>query len=368
MWIEKQKDKYRACAYYKDPLTNTRHKIGITIDKNTPQARNKAQKQLDAMIMDKTIGAPDRMMLEDLSKMYLAAIKPIVKHSTYNRNESKCRTFVKIFGNVDVNMLTAGIVKAELMKYNPRPGTVNENLIRFKALLRWAYQNDFLKSPALIDKLTPLKDGERKSKLEDKYLESYECEELLSQMKVEKWRSLTHFLILTGCRIGEALALNEEDIDLINREITISKTLDYHNGLVTDPKTYASNRVLYMQDDLYALVRSVLAQNRKERKMLYLNQTPFFFDLTGAHAHYDAYRKYLKETSMKCLGRKITPHVLRHTHASLLAEQRLPYDVIARRLGHEDSKITMEIYIHITEKRKEMDNEMIKGVQLISNF
>ena len=364
MWIEKSENKFRVCEYYIDPLTGKRHKTGITIDRNTPPARKKARNKLDEMIRQRTMVMPDQMLLFDLVELYLQAQKPILKPSTYSRNKYKCNVFKEVFGNVDINKLTAGQVKAAFMKRNPRPGSVNENITRFKAVLRWAYQNDFLKNPAIIDKLTPLKDNARKESLKDKYLEKEECSKLLDAMKVEQWHNLTKFLILTGCRIGEAFALNESDIDLINREITINKTYDAINKVITDPKTYASNRVIYMQDDLYALTRSILAQNRINRKMLYLNQTPLFFDLTGAHAHYDAYRKYLRETSLKVLGRKITPHIFRHTHASLLAES-LPYDLISRRLGHEDSKITKDIYIHITEKRKEKDNEMIRKVQLI---
>lgn len=364
MWIEESKNKYRACAFFVDPLTGKRHKIGVTIDRNTPQARNKAQAQLDEKIAMRLAQTPDRMMLFDLCDLYLQAIKPIFKASTYARNNAKCSVFKKVFGNIDVNMLTAGAVKAAFMKRNPRPGTVNENIIRFKAVLRWAYQNDFIKDSAIIDKLTPLKDDAKKAKLKDKYLEKEECSALLDAMHVQAWHDLTMFLLLTGCRIGEAFALDEEDIDLNNREIHITKTYDHNNRIVTDPKTYASNRVIYMQDDLNALVRSILARNKLNRRILYLDRTPLFFDLTGAHAHYYAYRKYLRETSLKVLGRKITPHIFRHTHASMLAET-LPYDLISRRLGHEDSRITREIYIHITEKRKEKDNELIKNVHLI---
>lgn len=365
MWIETTGNKYRACTTYKDALTGKRHKIGITIDRNTPQARNKAQSRLDAMVRSKMMPSPDVMPLADLIDLYLSAQSAILKPSTYRRNESKCNTFLKIFGNIDVNMLTAGIVKANLMKYNPKPGSVNENITRFKAMLRWAYQNDFIKDGSIIDKLTPLKDASRREKIKDKYLEAEDLIRLLDAMKVEKWNHLTRFLALSGLRIGEALALNEDDVDLINREITVNKTYDSNNNVITDPKTYASNRVVYMQDDLYALTRSIMAHNRKERQLLYLNHTPLFFDLTGAHAHYDAYRKYLKDVSLKVLGRKITPHIFRHTHASLLAENGLPFDLIARRLGHEDSKITREIYIHITEKRKEKDNEMIRQLKLV---
>ena len=80
---------------------------------------------------------------------------------------------------------------------------------------------------------------------------------------------------------------------------------------------------------------------------------------------FDCYAKYLRENSQKVLGRKITPHTLRHTHASLLMEQGVDIDSISRRLGHADSRITREIYLHVTQKMKERDNERIKEVKLI---
>ena len=75
--------------------------------------------------------------------------------------------------------------------------------------------------------------------------------------------------------------------------------------------------------------------------------------------NYFSFNAYIRENSMKCLGRFITPHVLRHTHASLMIEQGLSLDIIARRLGHEDSEITRKIYIHITERLKEKENQII---------
>jgi integrase len=46
-------------------------------------------------------------------------------------------------------------------------------------------------------------------------------------------------------------------------------------------------------------------------------------------------------------------------------ENGLSIDLISRRLGHENSQITKEVYLHITEKLKERDNEQIKNVKII---
>ena len=68
---------------------------------------------------------------------------------------------------------------------------------------------------------------------------------------------------------------------------------------------------------------------------------------------------------MKSLGRKITPHVLRHTHASLLMANGMSTDAISRRLGHENSEITRRVYLHVTEKLKEQEQEQMKKIHLI---
>ena len=58
-------------------------------------------------------------------------------------------------------------------------------------------------------------------------------------------------------------------------------------------------------------------------------------------------------------------HALRHTHASLLLAEDVSIDTISRRLGHENSQITKDIYLHVTEKLKKADNATIKNLKLI---
>jgi len=62
---------------------------------------------------------------------------------------------------------------------------------------------------------------------------------------------------------------------------------------------------------------------------------------------------------------EITTHVLRHTHVALMAEQLVPLEVISRRIGHADSKVTREIYFHITKKMRERDNQLIRNVKIL---
>ena len=383
MWTEKSGRKTRLCTTYVDPLTGSRHKIGVTIEKDTPQQRNRAKEELDALVARKTSVVPVSMSFKKLTELYKTDQALTLKKSTCTRNEYACKAFRKMFGDdCDVSKLTAGIVKQRMIEYRDKKAAaikdderrekaeksvtmINEHITRFKALMRWAYQNDYIADISYLDKLKKLKDRTKREKVADKFLEADQCEILINALP-ERWQTLTRFMLLSGMRVGEVLALNESDLHMDTREIIVNKTLDVVNGIVTDTKTLSSTRTVYMQNDLYALCASLIASNKKKRKILYISHAPLYFTPTGAYECYGAYNKTLREVSERVLGKRVTTHTLRHTHASLLAEAGLPYDTIARRLGHGDSRITKEIYIHITEKRKERENELIRDVQILN--
>ncbi len=52
------------------------------------------------------------------------------------------------------------------------------------------------------------------------------------------------------------------------------------------------------------------------------------------------------------LNSELTPHSLRHTHTSLLAEAKVALEQIMDRLGHSDDQITKNVYLHVTQEMK----------------
>lgn len=90
----------------------------------------------------------------------------------------------------------------------------------------------------------------------------------------------------------------------------------------------------------------------------------FNFIDVASHYLFD-YSKYLRETSERIIGRRITPHTLRHTHASLLMEQGIDIESISKRLGHNDSRVTKEIYLHVTKKLENKRNEQLRELKIL---
>ena len=367
MWVEKlDNGKYKYIERYEDYLTGKMRRVSVTLDKNTAAARKQAQAALTAKIeqaLTKDVTVKKDITLCELVTEYRKSQKLTVKESTYSRNYHACNTLMKMLGeNVLVDRLTARYVRDSFLSSGKENSTLNEHLTRFKALIRWGYKNDLLRDISYLDKIERFKDVPHKEKIQDKFLEASELKCLIENMTVEKWRNLTEFLSLSGLRFGEAAALEISDIDLKNRMIKVSKNYDMINNVTTSPKTGSSSREVYIQDEFLELCKRLRYDALCQRMV---NGCNLLFQDNGRHVAYYSYNAYLKENAIKYIGRAITPHTLRHTHASLLMEQGISIDVISRRLGHENSEITREIYLHVTKKLKEKENQQLARIRIL---
>jgi integrase len=185
-------------------------------------------------------------------------------------------------------------------------------------------------------------------------------------MDLERWRLLTEFLALSGLRIGEAAALETTDIEGDYISVTKSYSESFHN--LGPTKTRGSNREVFIQPELADVIKKVRICMVKQR-MLYGYEDPghLFVSQEGNRIGYASYNKYLKGIAEKTVpGKTVTPHTLRHTMTSLFAEAGVPLEAISRRLGHESSALTREIYLHITKETKVKDNAEISSVHLLA--
>ena len=357
MWVEETSTgKYKFCERYKDQSGRWR-KVSITLPKNRRQDRTYASDALRARIRASSMTMPNvsTTTLESLYGAYTAYQSGVVKEQTAEGNKRKLKTVVGLLGgDTLLTDLTAPMVRAKLSA--PKASTYNERLKVYKAMMRWGYREEMIADISHLDRLPKRKDLPTRVKVQDKYLEKDELKKLLDGMRVEHWKLLTEFLALSGLRIGEAMALRKEDVD---EYIHVSKTYSHVLGKITGtPKTDSSARDVFIQDELKDCVDRINAYCAPVRSL-------YFIGFDEGIMSYDAYAKYFRENTDTILGRPLTPHALRHTHVALLAEAGYPLESISRRLGHADSDITKEVYMHVTERLKEKENERIKGIKLL---
>lgn len=206
-----------------------------------------------------------------------------------------------------------------------------------------------------------------------KYLEK---DELAYFLKVAKQNGLDGdyetFLTLayTGLRIGEFAVLQETDIDLDENWIDVNKTYyNEHNKTkeyeLLTPKTEKSIRVIEIDPLVSSAIRSYINSN-KPYKMLHRSH---YYDKGYILPNKDRFPGYPRtirtyEYRMKRILRlaklnlELTPHSMRHTHTSLLAEAGVPLHEIMDRLGHKDDETTKLIYLHVTKARKREATKM----------
>ncbi|MFR3661591.1 MAG: tyrosine-type recombinase/integrase [Blautia hansenii] len=369
MWIEETKSgKFKFTEQYTDYMTGKKKRVSVTLPKNTAAAKKSAASILVRMIEEKQ-SVPKQntdITLGELIKEYLQHQKLVLKVSSYNSTYYLCNAILKIFDkDIKVANISPIFLKETLIRTGKPNGYLNNIRNRMVAIFHWGYDNDYIADISFVSKLKPFKDKTHREKIEDKFLEPKELETLLKGFKNKKWELLTHFLTLSGLRIGEALSLETQDIDFANHVIHITKTIFPAFKSVDTPKTLSSVRDVYIQPELEAICRDIILFIKQEGLFRGYRTNLFICNTRGDYVSYIVYSNVLKKTSLELLGREITPHVLRHTHASLLLANGMSTDAISRRLGHENSEITRQVYLHVTEKLKKQEQEQIKKIHLI---
>ena len=162
-------------------------------------------------------------------------------------------------------------------------------------------------------------------------------------------------LAYTGMRKSEVLALQWKDIDMFNMELHVNKTVamdEYKNIIIQTPKTKASRRTISLDKGTLAILNDWKMQQRTEYLKLGYNTSSeeqyVFTTLKNTLYIPNTVNDWLRYILKKYNLPRITPHGFRHTHASLLLEAGESVKVVQQRLGHENSKVTLDIYAHIT--------------------
>ena len=372
MWSQKNRTKGKATysERYKDPLTGRYKTASVTIRTTGRKSDEKvAEEALNARI-NEILGAsgtePARLTLKALCEKYVARQRREFKEQTAVSSRMHLNTVRALIGDdALVKNLNANLVRDRL--WSEDPVTYNGRLKIFKSMMQWAYKAELVNDISYLVKLEKRKTPPARVKDAQKYLEHEEIQALLDGMKVDRWKNLTEFLLLSGLRIGEAIALRDTDVDTQNRVIHVRRTYSAAlHRITSSPKTDTSVRDIYMQDELLAVCLRIKTFE-KERQLMYAYRSELFMSKDdGTCIGYDTYAKYFRENTEHLLGRRLTPHVLRHTHTALLAESGIPLEDISARLGHADSKITKAVYLHVTDKMKEKANERIKSVKMLT--
>lgn len=187
-----------------------------------------------------------------------------------------------------------------------------------------------------------------------------------------RWKVLLHFLVVTACRRGEAVAVKWSKIDFQNRTVRIDRTLvnSKIKELCEDYTKTRDRRTLVLPQETMELLKAL----RKEQLRLRLlnrdrwQDTDYVFTTdTGAPTSPQTVTSWLRDFSVKHGLPHINPHAFRHTAASVLLSKGVDIVTVSKHLGHSDVSTTENYYSHIIEENKAKASECIADVLLRDN-
>ena len=173
-----------------------------------------------------------------------------------------------------------------------------------------------------------------------------DVKKLLSAIDTIRDRALILLLLRTGIRIGEALSLTLNDIDLKDKKVLL------HQG-----EKNSMGRVVYLSNDAYFALKRWLAERDKKKEAIFYGQSSSAMCYSTSRS---LFVKYLKKAHLDHKG--YTVHCLRHTFASELLNAGMRIEVLQQLLGHQDIEVTRR-YARLTDKTRE--EEYFKAMAVI---
>ena len=259
---------------------------------------------------------------------------------TVLKYESCLRLFEEYFKNLNTELewesVDADVIRdwmESMMDSGLTAATVNGRLSAVRSFYRFALKKGLVENdPAHT--IT----GPKKEKPLPKFIREKDMDRLLQP---EMWgdtykdvcaRTIILLFYETGMRVGELVMLDDEMVDLDNRQLKVTGKRN-------------KQRIIPFGAELEQALRDFV---RLRDEQVERTEKGFFVTGKGQRVTYEQVRRMVKNH----LGRvttqqKRTPHVLRHTFATTMLNHEAGLESVKQLLGHE-SLATTEIYTHTT--------------------
>lgn len=173
-------------------------------------------------------------------------------------------------------------------------------------------------------------------------------------------RHYNEFVILlgTGLRISELCGLTVKDIDMDNRKITVDHQLLKRSGksrYIETPKTESGVREIPMSKNVYEIFQCVL-ESHVDKGIVIDGYSGFLFCAGNGQpktaGDYQGIFRRIAAKYNKCheepLPKIFTPHVLRHTFCTNMANAGMNPKALQYIMGHKNIEMTLNYYAHAT--------------------
>jgi integrase/recombinase XerD len=259
------------------------------------------------------------------------------KPSTLQGSFASVRLFLEFYGKSGKRTLEE-IERADLEAFiehvqdrGLRISTVRTKLACLIAFFHFLMEQEVI-SGALLKKHIKLKLPETLPRA----MNPADVQKLLSVIEDVPDRALILLLLRTGMRIGEALGLRLNDLDIRDRKVHLFQGEKNSMG-----------RVVYLSDDVLLALKLWLRRRDPNQEFVFYGRgnKPICYS-TGR----SRFVKYLQKAGLEPKG--YTVHCLRHTFASELLNAGMRLECLQQLLGHQDIEVTRR-YARLTDRTRE---------------
>lgn len=290
----------------------------------------------------------------------------ILKPSSYDRKEITLENQVyPLIGDICMSQVSFDDIQDminELKKQDLSYSTIKKAYEAINGCFKYALiKGDINKNPCIgvtLPKNLKHQDGDIK------FYTEKQVELLLNQSTIKYNNGKSKYrlgygiqlLLYTGLRIGEALALTWEDVDIQNKTIKVNKNLKqvknrddnqnvYKIIIQSSTKTNSGTRIIPLNN------KSIEAL--KQIKEITGQYKYVFSTETGNNVSARTCDRMFRKIQENCGFKEIYGvHALRHTFASLLFKKGVDVKTVSEILGHKDVSVTYNTYIHLIQEQK----------------
>jgi len=341
-----------------------RGQITIGLDENGNPKRKSASGKSKIEVSDKLRQIKANMGLMDIEKANSYTVKEWIDHymktvAKPSLSETSYDLYVRLFklhitpyfGEYRLIELTPNLIQ-EVFAKNFQDNRLNRTTMnqvknKLSITLKHAVKQGILPNNpckgVILHKLREAK------KIEALTVDSQK--KLVDYCYQDQYHYLFIFLLGTGLRIGEALGLTWDCVDLKNKSIKIQKIMVEVSGnpkFKGYPKTENSVRELALSDKMLKILESQMQYKCDNNYLdLVFPSSNYNFRTTGNLRV--RFQKVCKNANIE----HINLHGLRHTFATRMLEQGVVPKVVSEMLGHKSIVTTLNIYSHVLKEHQE---------------
>ena len=294
---------------------------------------------------------------EWLDHWYETYCKPNARPATQRTYEGYIRLYLHPrLGSIPLNKVTTSdiqqmctwmMTEARVDQKNGDSGLSDSQVINCyslcdRVLEKAMAEKLIVRNPAKGCKLPPNRPNEMK------VLSREDMQKVLIQAKEENYYELFLLEFATGLRLGELMALQWDDVNLVTGELRINKQVNLVGSklVISEPKTKAAVRTLILPPS----VRKVLAEYKTRVNSRWLFPSPKKDDLPVIPS---AVSRRLHTLLEHAGCEQVRFHDLRHTFATNALAHGMDIKTLSTILGHVSSATTLNTYSHVTDEMRQ---------------